>query len=67
MSIVKLANAPEPIKKSHKGALHEYLNIPEGEKIPESLLREKMKTETDPKRRKQLNYALVARHWNHKG
>ena len=67
MSIIKLAIAPEPIKESHKGRLHRYLNIPEGEKIPESTLREKMKTETDPARRKQLNYALVARHWHHKG
>ena len=65
MGIIKLAAAPEPIKESHKGALHAYLGVPEGKKIPESLLHEKMKTETDPKRRKQINYALVARHWKH--
>jgi hypothetical protein len=67
MSIIKLAAAPEPIKASHKGRLHEYLSISEGEKIPESLLHEKMRTEKDPARRKELNYAIVARHWHHKG
>ena len=67
MSIVKTALAPKPLKPEHKGALHEYLNIPAGEKIPTELLQSKLKTETNPKRRKQLNYALVARQWHHKG
>jgi hypothetical protein len=32
MSLVKTALAPKPLKPEHKGALHEYLNIPAGEK-----------------------------------
>jgi hypothetical protein len=64
MSLVKYASIA--IKPSHKGELHEYLNVPIGEKIPTELLQEKLKSETDPKRRKQLNYALVARKWRHR-
>lgn len=64
-SVVKTAALS--IQESHKGALHEYLKVPVGEKIPTALLQERLKVETDPKRRKQLNYALVARKWHHKG
>lgn len=66
MGLIKLVDAPGPIKESHKGLLHKYLNIPEGEKIPTSLLHEKMKTEKDPVWRKRINYAIVARKWKHK-
>lgn len=67
MSIFKLASTGVgSIKESHKGRLHEYLNIPEGEKIPTELLQDKLKSETDPLRRRQLNYALVARRWKKK-
>lgn len=62
MSIVKLATyIPPHIKESEKGSLHRYLNIPEGENIPVSLLEEKLKTVTDPHIRKKLNFALVAK------
>lgn len=47
-----------------KGALHKELGIPEGEKIPLKLIRNKLKTATGDMK-KRLNFALVAKtKWN---
>jgi hypothetical protein len=64
MSLIKLASIE--IKKSHEGSLHEYLGIPKGEPIPISLIEEKLKTISDPKIRRKLNFAKVSKGWHHK-
>jgi hypothetical protein len=51
------------IAPSHKGRLHKYLGVPEGQKIPVSLIKEKLKTSKNAHVRKMLNYALNARKW----
>jgi hypothetical protein len=52
------------IKASHKGLLHKALGVPEGEKIPLSAL-VKAKHSKSPARRKQANFAINARKFNH--
>lgn len=53
------------IDPAHKGELHEKLHIPEGKKIPESLLR-KAAHSSNPHTRAQAVFAINARHWKHK-
>ena len=54
----------QPVK--HKGLLHKELGIPEGEHIPTSVLEEKLKIETDPHKKRRLQFALIARKWHYK-
>ena len=53
------------IKPSHKGLLHKMLGIPEGKKIPVSRL-EAAAHSSNPIERKRAQFALNARHFNHK-
>lgn len=66
------------LKKKRKGALHRYLGVPKGQKIPVALLRaEKRRIEKDlpfafpaerkshVKRLRQINFALNARKFRH--
>ncbi len=53
------------IKKSHRGRLHERLNIPAGQTIPLSRL-VGAKHSSDPAERKQATFAINARKWSHK-
>ncbi len=41
----------------HKGALHEELDVPQGEKIPQSKLREALKS-SNPLLKKRANFAM---------
>ena len=54
------------IKPSHEGDLHKRLGIPEGEKIPSSVLAEekaKAKASGDTKKLRQIVFAENARKW----
>ena len=52
------------IKKSHKGLLHKKLGVPEGKKIPAEKL-EKAKHSKSPALRKEANFAVNAKKFNH--
>jgi hypothetical protein len=51
------------IKESRKGTLHKALGIPEGDKIPASMLKER--PGDSPALRKKKNFARAARKWKH--
>lgn len=58
--------APNPIKPSHRGLLHERLGIPKGEKISLSkLMSAKRRDKGSPGKEKQDVYAINARSWAH--
>ena len=48
--------------KLKKGALHEQLGVPKGEKIPVSTLKEKAQSKNETTR-KRAQFALNARKW----
>ena len=52
------------IKKQNKGKLHAKLGVPEGKKIPVTKI-EEAKHSKSPDERKEANFALNARKWNH--
>ena len=52
------------IKKSHRGLLHKKLGISPGKMIPLSTL-SKAKHSASPAMRKEANFAINARKWNH--
>jgi hypothetical protein len=54
------------IKPENKGKLHEELGVKQGEKISTAKLNAAEKT-AGPAERKRINFAKVARTWNHKG
>ena len=69
--VLKKQASQEPIKPlnpAHKGLLHEYLGVPQGESISIDKIKSKLNSETDPIWRKRLNFALVAKtKWHKKG
>lgn len=50
------------IKPSHRGLLHEDLDVPAGQKIPAAKM-EKAKADASPAERKRITFAENARHW----
>lgn len=54
------------INPAHKGDLHRKLGVPEGQKIPDAKL-QAAKNSPNPATRKQANFAINAKHFNHKG
>jgi len=52
------------IKPENKGKLHKKLSVPEGKKIPASMLQ--IKKGDSPSTVKQKTFAKNARKWNHK-
>lgn len=54
------------LKKQKKGALHRMLHIPEGQKVPENVLRKAMHS-TNPLERKRADLANTEEHFNHGG
>lgn len=61
-----MAKSPIHIKPENRGKLHQTAGVPEGKKIPVSKL-EELKNSPNPATRKRANFALNARHFNHKG
>jgi hypothetical protein len=55
---------PIHINPAHAGRLHRKLFVPKGHKIPVAKL-EAAKNSPNPATRKQANFALNARGWNH--
>lgn len=53
------------IKPSRKGLLHKKLDVPQGEPIPEGKL-EKAAHSKSPAERKEANFAINAKGFNHK-
>lgn len=56
---------PKMHLKLHKGALHRALHVPEGKKIPESMLAQ-ARHSRNQHMRKMANLAEAMKHW-HKG
>ena len=54
------------IEIKRPGAMHKKTGTPKGKKIPVAKL-EKEKKSSDPLTRKQANFALNARKWDHSG
>jgi hypothetical protein len=54
------------IKPSHKGRLHEKLGVPQGKPIPAKKL-QAAKDSSSPAERKEANFAINERKWNHGG
>lgn len=52
------------IKASHRGRLHEKLNVPNGQKIPANKL-EMAKNSRSEALRREATFAENAKHWRH--
>lgn len=53
------------IKPSKEGSLHAALGIPQGKKIPASLISKRLAGSPSEAMRKKLQFAQNARHFNH--
>jgi hypothetical protein len=50
----------------HKGGLHESLNVPQGQKIPESKMQAALNGSYGPTAQKQARLAQTMKKWKHK-